>query len=107
MAVERYIDREPCGFRVPDDAWAKVKAILDRYDPPKRVGRRRTDPRLMLEAILYHLRTGCPWARLPEGYPDDSTLHRTYQRWQRLGVLRRVLAALATEDAARADKTAG
>ena len=94
MTVRRNATRRPRAGRLPDHAWATAKAILDRYDPPKRVGRRRTDPRLMLEAILYHLRTGCPWARLPEGYPDDSTLHRTYQRWQRLGVLDRVLKLL-------------
>ena len=94
MTVQRNATRRPRAGRLPDEAWARAKKILDRFDPPKRVGRRRTDPRLMLEAILYHLRTGCPWAHLPEGYPDDSTLHRTYQRWQRLGVLDRVLKLL-------------
>ena len=80
--------------RVSDEAWEAVQPILDEYDPPRRLGRKRIDQRRALDAIVYRIRSGCRWNHLPKEYPDDSSVHRTYQRWQRLGVLDRVLDAL-------------
>jgi hypothetical protein len=31
---------------------------------------------------------------LPERFPDDSSVHRTFQRWVRLGLFERVRAVL-------------
>ena len=58
------------------------------------MGRKRVDSRGVLEAIVYRQRSGCRWNDLPKEYPDDSTVHRTYQRWQRLGILDRLLDTL-------------
>jgi transposase len=80
--------------RLSDEQWEKVRPLLDTHDPPRRMGRKRVDPRGVLEAILYRHRTGCPWNVLPKEYPDDSTVHRTYQRWKRLGILDRLLDML-------------
>jgi len=79
---------------VSDEAWEAVQPILDEYDPPRRLGRKRIDQRQALDAIVYRIRSGCRWNHLPKEYPDDSSVHRTYQRWQRLGVLDRVLERL-------------
>jgi transposase len=81
-------------MHVSDEAWETVQPILDEYDPPRRLGRKRIDQRQALDAIVYRLRSGCRWNHLPKEYPDDSSVHRTYQRWQRLGVLDRVLERL-------------
>jgi transposase len=80
--------------RVSDEAWSVVQPILEKYDPPRRLGRKRIDQRRALDAIVYRLRSGCRWNHLPKEYPDDSSVHRTYQRWQRLGVMDRILEAL-------------
>jgi putative transposase len=79
---------------VSDEAWEAVQPLLDEYDPPRRLGRKRIDQRQALDAIVYRIRSGCRWNHLPKEYPDDSSVHRTYQRWQRLGVLDRVLERL-------------
>ena len=79
---------------VTDEAWEAVQPILEKYDPPRRLGRKRIDQRRALDAIVYRIRSGCRWNHLPKEYPDDSSVHRTYQRWQRLGVLDRVLETL-------------
>jgi putative transposase len=78
-------------MHLTDEAWEAVQPILAEYDPPRRLGRKRIDQRQALDAIVYRLRSGCRWNHLPKEYPDDSSVHRTYQRWQRLGVLDRVL----------------
>ena len=87
----------PTIWRVPDGLWAVVQPVLDAYDPPKRTGRRRIDPRAALDAIIFRLRSGCQWNRLPAEFPDDSSVHRTFQRWVRAGVLERVWAVLVEQ----------
>jgi transposase len=80
--------------RLSDEEWEKARPLLEAHDPPRRLGRKRVDPRGVLEAIVYRLRSGCRWNSLPEEYPDDSTVHRTYQRWKRLGILDQLLDML-------------
>jgi putative transposase len=80
--------------RLSDERWQKVQPLLEAYDPLPRVGRKRVNPRGVLEAILYRQHNGCSWNSLPKEYPDDSTVHRTYQRWRRLGILDQLLDTL-------------
>ena len=80
--------------RLSDEEWEKIRPLLEAYDPPPRIGRKRANSRGVLEAIIYRQRSGCPWNSLPKGYPDDSTVHRTYQRWKRLGILDQLLDTL-------------
>ena len=87
----------PTIWRVSDELWARVQPVLDELDPPKGRGRGRVDPRAILDAVIFRLRTGCQWNHLPADLPDDSTVHRTFQRWVRLGVLERIWAVLVAE----------
>jgi hypothetical protein len=49
----------------------------------------------VLNNILWILRTGTPWADLPDRYPSNQTCHRRFQQWVRSGVLRTILKILA------------
>ena len=40
------------------------------------------------------MRSGCQWNQLPQEFPDDSSVHRAFQRWERLGVLQRIWQVL-------------
>ena len=84
----------PTLWCVPDDLWALIRPVLETYDPPKRTGRRRIDARAALDAIIFRLRSGCQWNCLPREFPDDSSVHRTFQRWVQGGVLGRIWAVL-------------
>ncbi len=87
----------PTIWRVPDDLWQRIKPLLDEYDPPKPTGRKRIDARLALDAVLFRLRSGCQWNQLPQEFPDDSSVHRTFQRWIRLGLFDHLWAALLND----------
>ena len=87
----------PTIWRVPDELWAQIEPILARYDPPKATGRKRTDQRRALDGIIYHLRSGVQWNQLPKEFGDDSSVHRTFQRWERLKVFDRIWATLVTK----------
>jgi putative transposase len=78
----------PTIWRVPDELWEIIEPILEEHDPPKSTGRPRVDQRAAFDAIIFRMRSGCQWNRLPTGeFPDDSSVHRTFQRWIELGVL--------------------
>jgi transposase len=49
----------------------------------------------VLNGILWILRTGAPWADLPDRYPSYQTCHRRFQHWVRAGLLRSILEILA------------
>lgn len=75
-------------------------AVLDPLIPePKRRndgrGRPWRDRREVLNGILYVLRTGAPWADLPERYPPYQSCHRRFQQWVRSDAMRGVLEAVA------------
>ena len=90
----------PVIWRVSDDLWSMIEQVLAELDPPARTGRKRIDARSALDAIIFRLRSGCQWNRLPKEFPDDSSVHRTFQRWVRLGVFDRIWKVLleACED---------
>jgi transposase len=81
-------------WTVSDALWAVIQPILVELDPPKQMGRRRVDARRTLDAIIFRMRSGCQWNQLPERFPDDSSVHRTFQRWVRVGVFERIWATL-------------
>ncbi len=47
-----------------------------------------------MDAIIFRLRTGCQWNHFPQQYPDDSSVHRTFQRWVKEGLFEHLWAQL-------------
>ncbi len=86
-------------WKAPDGLWAMIEPIPAEQDPPKR-GPKRIDQRAALDAVIFRLRSGCQWNRLPNEYPDDSSVHRTFQRWVGLDIFDRIWAMVqaACED---------
>ena len=77
---------------VTDEQWGLIQAIL-----PKRAaktGRPPSDPRLMLNGILWILRTGSPWRDLPERFGPWQTVYDHFAKWRALGAYDRILEAL-------------
>ena len=88
--------------KIPDEVWREVRPLLPR--PPRRAdgrGRPRSDDRACLAGVVYVLRTGCAWNRLParEVGASGPTCWRRLAAWTAAGVWprlhRRLLAALA------------
>lgn len=81
-------------WTVSDELWTVIAPIVRDLDPPKATGRPRISARAALDAIIFRMRSGCQWNQLPERFPDDSSVHRTFQRWVRAGVFERIWAVL-------------
>ena len=89
--------RIPTLWEVPDDLWERIEELLDEYDPPAATGRKREDARKILDGLIFHFRTGCQWNHIPKVYGDDSTIHRTFQRWVEIGLFEMIWALLVYE----------
>jgi len=71
-----------------DAEWALIEPILPA--PAKRGRPRRTDPRRLVEAILYMASTGCQWRAIPKEFPPYSTVQGYFYAWSRRGFLAQI-----------------
>lgn len=78
-----------------DWQWEIIQPLLPTVSG---FGRPRADDRLVLEGILWVLRSGARWRDLPERYPSASTCWRRLRDWEEediwLQIWRVFLAAL-------------
>ena len=84
-------------WEVPDRLWERIEPLLweDAPPPPRgHGGRKRIDWRAAFDGIIFRLRSGCQWNKLPKEFGDDSSVHRWFQRWCRNGVFEKVWAVL-------------
>src|SRR5437016_14175216 len=67
-----------------DAEWVRLEPLIPRASPGGRP--RKTEMRAAMNAILYLLRTGCPWRYLPrESFPPRSTVYNIFRKFQRDG----------------------
>jgi transposase len=80
-----------------DREWEIARAMMPESGPYRGCGRPLSDTRAVLNGVLWIMRTGEGWSRLPVRYPPYQTCHRRYQRWQKDGVLRQLVERLYGE----------
>lgn len=99
MAVATSLAEKPLPaiWEVPDELWERIEPILLKQYPPARTGRPRADLRQVLNTIIYRMRSGCQWNKLPRELSDDATAHRWFQRFVEDGVFEALWAQLASE----------
>ncbi len=80
---------------VSDAFWQRVEPLIPErqreaakdYVRKAGGGRKPKDARLVFEAIVYVLRTGCQWKALPtERFGSASAIHKRFLEWQKAGV---------------------
>ena len=54
----------------------------------------RVDDRRVLNGIFWVLRSGAPWADLPERYGPRTTVYNRFNRWRKAGVWDRLMDAI-------------
>jgi transposase len=87
---------------VTDDFWQRVERLIpvrDRsatqaYARKPGAGRPPKPARLVFEAVVHVLRTGCPWKALPrERFGSASAVHQRFLEWERAGLFEALWAA--------------
>jgi putative transposase of IS4/5 family DUF4096 len=81
-----------------DVLWERVRPLLPLQKPL--TGRPAVDHRLIVEGMLWVVRTGSSWRELPEQFGPWSTVSSRYQRWCKEGIWARILHVLLPSKAA-------
>jgi transposase len=78
--------------RLTDEHWECIASV---FPPPAKTGRPRANPRQMMDAILWILRTGAPWRDLPEAeFGPWETVYTWFDQWTSDGTLDEILDRL-------------
>ena len=73
---------------------AEFELISPLLPPPKRRGRKPTDFRIILNAIFYMIRVGCPWRLLPKDFPPFTTVQNRFYAWRDSGLWPQIIGVL-------------
>jgi putative transposase len=87
----------PTIWEIPDELWRRIEPILREFWPRKATGRRVANWRKMLNGIIFRMRSGCQWEKMPERYGPKSTVHDWFQRWVQGGIFEKIWAVLVAE----------
>jgi transposase len=87
----------PTIWNVPDPLWELIEKVLTVYDPPAKTGRKRCDARKAFDGVIFRMRTGCQWNHLPQEFGDDSSIYRTFARWEKKAIFDILWAILLTK----------
>jgi transposase len=75
-----------------DAQWALIEPLLPE---PSTGGRPEKHPRReIVNAILYVVKSGCPWRYLPADLPPWQTVYGDFAAWEAAGVTEKLLVAL-------------
>ncbi len=77
-----------------DRQWAVIEPLLPVRDPRHGGRPLKFDRRLILDTILYVLRTGCAWRHVPHDLAPWDAAYRWFAAWTADGTRRRVHEAL-------------
>lgn len=75
-----------------DAQWSQIEHLLPGKPTDK--GRRATDNRRFVEAVLYTARVGNPWRDLPAEFSNWNSVYLRFARWETYGVWQHVAEAL-------------
>lgn len=76
---------------ITDDEW---NLIFNVFPKPAATGRPRRDARMVLDGILWVLRTGSPWRDVPSEFGAWKTCWRMFDEWNADGTLSEILHRL-------------
>ena len=77
--------------KISDEIWDKINDLLPYEKPINTIGRPIIPYRIVLDGILYVLRTGCQWKiLLPKEFGSGSTCHRRFQQWVQLDIFKNI-----------------
>jgi transposase len=92
--VKYEVIRERYSSDMSDAEFALIRALLPS---PKRRGRKPTDPRDILNALFYLIRSGCPWRLLPKEFPPFTTVQNRFYAWRDSGLWAQIVCLLVME----------
>lgn len=87
----------PTIWRLPDELWERIEPILAHRYSPAKTGRPRADLRVVLDGIVFRMRSSVQWNQLPLQFGPSSTVHGWFQRFVADGLVHAAQAPNAVE----------
>ncbi len=75
-----------------NEEWERIAPLLPPQKP--KVGRPASDHRRIVNGMLWVMRTGASWRRLPARYGSWRTVASRFYRWRKQGVCDRIFVAI-------------
>jgi len=79
-----------------DDEWDRIKVYFETK-LQKGKGRPPSDPRTILNGIIWIAKSGAAWRDIPERYGKYNTVYGWFAKWQKEGLLEKILADLGMD----------
>lgn len=73
---------------------AEFELISPLLPAPKKRGRKPTNVRVILDAVFYMIRVGCPWRLLPKDFPPFTTVQNRFYAWRDSGLWAQIISVL-------------
>jgi len=89
--VKYDVIRDRYSTDMSDEEFELIAALLP---PPKKRGRKPTDLRIILDALFYMIRVGCPWRLLPKDFPPFTTVQNRFYAWRDSGLWVQIIGVL-------------
>ena len=94
--------KQKLSWEITDEFWTIAEPLIPKRtrDPDNNIayqrkpggGRRPMEPRMVLAAIFYVLRTGIQWKALPKTFGSSSSVHRYFIFWAETGFFKALWA---------------
>lgn len=81
-------------LQLSDRQWQRICPLIPKSKPG---GRPPVDRRIVMDGILWILRTGAPWRDMPEEFGAWQTVWRLFDEWNGDGTLDTLLQSLQGE----------
>ncbi|MDR0281274.1 MAG: IS5 family transposase [Paucimonas sp.] len=78
-------------YELSDEAW---NLVADLFTSTPTRGRPRSSDRLMLDGVLWLLRSGAPWRDMPECFGPWRTVYHRFRLWRNRGTFEQMLKRL-------------
>ena len=83
-------------YELTDQEWEQIASLLP-VEKNSRPGRPSKDNRLMINAMIWIVRSGAPWRDLPERYGPWKSVYSRFRKWIEDGVLDNIFRVLSLE----------
>lgn len=94
----------------PNDLTTKqcklFQSILHRIEPKKTGAAMKWPLKVIINAIMYVVKSGCQWRMVPSEFPPWQTVYYHYNKWCKKGVLKSINEMLTKEDRVRSGRQA-
>jgi len=82
---------------ITDKLWIRLEPLVSKAKHSSAGAPADMTERNFIEAVLYLIRTGCPWRDLPEEFGYWHAVYMRFRRWEERGVWARLWSLIQEE----------